>query len=197
MGNPTANALPACQIAKVARLVSELQKTTEAGKEAVPDIDNSGGAYRVWIDPLLCPIEAEGKKLALQRIPDVYRNATHVLVLDASLMQYSVGDLSPEEVLLRIFNSSAWMRRLWTLQGKLSFSVAFPVQPGLCVLSNATRGCTRTVALFSVRRPCSHANRRNDQAVHEGHSRCTIHAYLAGYCHGACSPPWLVPVHRR
>ncbi|KIH91208.1 hypothetical protein SPBR_01294 [Sporothrix brasiliensis 5110] len=125
MGNPTANALPACQIAKVATLVSQLQTATSSANEAVPD-NASGPTYRVWIDTLLCPIQPGGKKLALQRIPDVYRNATHVLVLDASLMQYSADDLLPEEILLRIFSSSAWMRRLWTLQeGALAQSLYF------------------------------------------------------------------------
>lgn len=84
--------------------------------------------YRFWIDPLLCPVEREmdgiplsdtkeGKKISLQKISDVYRSATHVVVLDASISVYNAETMDPAEVLLRIFGSSAWMRRLWTLQG--------------------------------------------------------------------------------
>lgn len=180
MGNPTANSLPACQINKVASLVSQLQTTASAGKDSSPSTDKFDINYRVWIDPLLCPIEAEGKKLSLQRIPDVYRNATHVLVLDASLMEYSAEDLPPEEILLRIFSSSAWMRRLWTLQGTLCSSCT-------CIsmfsLTTMCRGCPCTITLFSVRRLCCHANGRNDQALYERLSRCTVYANLAGHCH--------------
>ncbi|CAK7226462.1 hypothetical protein SBRCBS47491_006240 [Sporothrix bragantina] len=122
MGNPFANSLPVCQIAKVARLVSDLETAT---RKVEPDDDNSS-TYRLWIDPLLCPMEAEGKNISLQRISDVYRNAAHVLVLDASLMHYLANKLPPEELLLRIFSSSAWMRRLWTLQeGALAQSLYF------------------------------------------------------------------------
>ncbi|CAK7206491.1 hypothetical protein SEUCBS139899_009287 [Sporothrix eucalyptigena] len=122
MGNPTANSLPECQIAKVARLVSDLQTATQ--KDIIGKDDNT--AYRIWIDPLLCPMEPAGKNISLQRISDVYRNAAHVLVLDASLMHYTSAILSPEEILLRIFSSSAWMRRLWTLQeGALAQSLYF------------------------------------------------------------------------
>ncbi|CAK7212754.1 hypothetical protein SCUCBS95973_001570 [Sporothrix curviconia] len=125
MGNPTENSLPSCQIAKVARLVSVLETATQKDFDMNSN-NNDSKAYRLWIDPLLCPIEAEGKNISLQRIADVYRNAAHVLVLDASLMHYAADQLAPEEVLLRIFSSSAWMRRLWTLQeGALAQSLYF------------------------------------------------------------------------
>jgi hypothetical protein len=92
--------------------------------------------YRFWIDPLLCPLakarheglgEEEKQKeieemqavhdTSLARMKDVYTKATHVLVLDASLSVRPAQEADPIEVLLRIFGSSPWMRRLWTLQG--------------------------------------------------------------------------------
>lgn len=54
--------------------------------------------------------------MALQRIADVYRNATHVLVLDSALTQFEAEGRHPAELLLRVFACSPWMRRLWTLQ---------------------------------------------------------------------------------
>jgi len=96
------------------------------------DLDNAQ-PYRFWIDPLLCPVEREmegvplstmeeGKKISLQKISDVYSNATHVIVLDASLLGYNARAMHPAEVVLRIVGSSPWMRRLWTLQGGPSVS---------------------------------------------------------------------------
>ncbi|KAH8886997.1 hypothetical protein GQ53DRAFT_330311 [Thozetella sp. PMI_491] len=126
MGNPTENALPQCQIEKVARLVRELERDVEKSDDA-----DKAPEYRIWIDPLLCPVELEGKKIALQRIPDVYRDAKHVLVLDASIMRYRAKELSTAEVLLRMFSCSAWMRRLWTLQeGALAKSLYFQFADG-------------------------------------------------------------------
>ena len=114
MGNPTDNALPRCQIARVSRLVSDLERAvTGTTGELGPS------TYRIWIDPLLCPIELEGKKISLELIPKVYKHATHVLVIDASLVHYESARLSSTETLLRMFACSSWMRRLWTLQGSV------------------------------------------------------------------------------
>lgn len=73
--------------------------------------------YRIWIDTFCCPIELESKLIALERIAGVYRNAAHVLVLDATLTGLNSQDTHPAELLLRIYGASPWMRRLWTLQG--------------------------------------------------------------------------------
>jgi hypothetical protein len=73
--------------------------------------------YRLWIDTLCCPVELEGKHAALERIKDVYENATHVLVLDSSTMQFELSKMTSIEALLRIYVCSIWMTRLWTLQG--------------------------------------------------------------------------------
>jgi hypothetical protein len=116
MGNPKENSLPQCQIAKVASLVAELGKTVGTA------VDASAPAYRFWLDTLLCPVERVGNAISLARIKDVYRNAKHVLVLDASIMRHRFESLSAAEALLRIFATSAWMRRLWTLQGLSGFS---------------------------------------------------------------------------
>src|ERR1700742_4398169 len=73
--------------------------------------------YGIWLDTLLCPIVPEwAKTRSIERIRNVYENASHVLVLDASVRSYSTEGMHPNEILLRIFTSS-WMRRLWTLQG--------------------------------------------------------------------------------
>jgi hypothetical protein len=126
MGNPTENSLPRCQIARVGRLVAAI--AAEKGLAT---------RCRVWIDPLLCPTDQETKQIALERISDVYRNATSVLVIDASLLQHRAAQLPAAELLLRIYAGSAWMRRLWTLQGKDP-----PSAPG----SNSSFGVSRSLS---------------------------------------------------
>jgi hypothetical protein len=101
-------------VKRVAQLIASLQaqiQTEEAEYKT---------QYRLWVDTLCCPTELGGKLIALERIASVYRNAAHVLVLDASLSGFNSQDTHPAELLLRIYGASPWMRRLWTLQGILT-----------------------------------------------------------------------------
>ncbi|KAJ9155246.1 HET domain protein [Pleurostoma richardsiae] len=122
LGNPIANSLPRCQVARIARLVMDLQHSVEYATTPL----TGGEAYRIWIDPLCCPVEVSTKRIALSRIADVYRKATHILVLDKSISSFASKGKHPAELLLRAIGCSAWMRRLWTLQeGALAKSVYF------------------------------------------------------------------------
>lgn len=121
LGNPRQNAIQECQIGFLAGLLNSLQDDPEPSMEEdanQPLSPVSNFKYKFWIDTLCCPVEINGKKIALERIRDVYRTAAHVLVLDSTLSCYRAADMSSMELLLRIFGSSAWMRRLWTLQGR-------------------------------------------------------------------------------
>ncbi|KAL9615735.1 MAG: hypothetical protein Q9160_009301 [Pyrenula sp. 1 TL-2023] len=100
LGHPSGvNSLPECQLRRLKHLVQE------TGLEQPI----------VWIDALCVPAKAGlGKRNALARMADVYRNARNVLVLDSDLL--SIPSIcSNEELLLRIALSK-WMRRLWTLE---------------------------------------------------------------------------------
>lgn len=110
LGNPRSNALPRCQVLRISNTVAELNRTLN-------DSDEPESEYRVWVDTICCPVELEGKAIALERIADVYKNSTHVLVLDSSLTCLNTATCDLAERLLRTFSCSAWMRRLWTLQG--------------------------------------------------------------------------------
>jgi hypothetical protein len=123
LGNPRENAIQRCQVARLAELIDGIQETERirtGDANANPDPDTPPLVFRFWIDTLCCPVELEGKLISLQRIKDVYKNAVHVLVLDSSLSLYPCQDAHPSEILMRVYASSAWMRRLWTLQGMLS-----------------------------------------------------------------------------
>ncbi len=110
LGNPRRNALPNCQVVRICNTVAELNRTLNESNDPRSE-------YLVWVHTICCPVELEGKAIALERIADVYKNSTHVLVLDSSLTCLNTETCDLAERLLRTFSFSAWMRRLWTLQG--------------------------------------------------------------------------------
>ncbi|KAJ6789168.1 hypothetical protein PWT90_03292 [Aphanocladium album] len=109
LGNPLSNALPNCQVVKIAKSVAQLNQALNSNEDARCE-------YRLWVDTICCPVELQGKAIALERIADVYKNSTHVLVLDSSVSFLNSTTSDVAEMLLRAFSCSAWMRRLWTFQ---------------------------------------------------------------------------------
>jgi hypothetical protein len=152
-----------CQVARLQKLISDLQGTAD-----------DKPAYRLWIDTLCCPVELSGKLISLERIADVYRNATHVLVLDSSLTSFTTTDKHPAELMLRIFATSAWMRRLWTLQGMLPVSIQIR-HPAYLYL----RGRSAEISALPVRRPGRLRLRFGDQGLRGWQARSTTHEILA------------------
>ena len=101
LGNPSANSLPHCQLA---RLGNMLDPFSETGKRPL-----------VWLDTLCCPVNPEAKTLALLQMRRTYAEASKTLILDSSMYNYNGQSLSTAELQARIL-TSGWMRRLWTLQ---------------------------------------------------------------------------------
>ncbi|KAK5657621.1 hypothetical protein OQA88_2693 [Cercophora sp. LCS_1] len=124
LGNTKDNTLQRCQIVRLRRLVSAIEDFVWAQDNSKPR-----PKYCIWVDTLCCPVaklEPEYNKLSLLRMKTVYEQATHVLVLDKALSIHDAEKLHPATALLRIFGSSIWMRRLWTLQeGVLAKSIFF------------------------------------------------------------------------
>lgn len=108
LGNPYANTLPRCQLGHISNLAAAVDR--ESGSAEVD------GKSLIWLDTLCCPLQPdEAHKRALAQMRRTYEQATHVLVLDASLQPYDTRSLSQVEICTRIL-TSRWMRRLWTLQ---------------------------------------------------------------------------------
>ena len=101
MGNPKANSLPQCQLARLS--------------DVVDSMDDDGQRAMIWLDTFCCPVDPDAKRIALSRMRRTYFEARKVLVLDSSLYCYNSQDLQPAEVNARIL-TSPWMRRLWCLQ---------------------------------------------------------------------------------
>ncbi|MCJ1343277.1 hypothetical protein MMC31_001470 [Peltigera leucophlebia] len=108
LGNPYANTLPRCQLWHISNLAAAVGR--ESGSAG------ADGRSLIWLDTLCCPVQPdEAHKRALAQMRRTYEQATHVLVLDASLQPYDSRSLSEVEMCARIL-TSRWMRRVWTLQ---------------------------------------------------------------------------------
>ncbi|MCJ1377943.1 hypothetical protein MMC17_001039 [Xylographa soralifera] len=109
LGNPHNNALPRCQILWLHGLMGRSNEGSDQHDE-----QDSGSLY--WLDTLCCPAKPGlGKTTTLGMMKNIYKNASHVLVLDLSLQAYNVEEMCMFEACSRVF-SSPWLRRLWTLQ---------------------------------------------------------------------------------
>ncbi|KAL7283797.1 hypothetical protein ACG7TL_003235 [Trametes sanguinea] len=99
MGSTSEDGLPSCMVRRIAGLARTLHPDT--------------GAF--WMDSLCVPNVKQPRKRAILHMSETYRDAASVLVIDDCIRtQCSVGK-SWRENLLRIA-TSAWVRRVWTLQ---------------------------------------------------------------------------------
>ena len=106
IGNPTANALPTCQLRHLQTLVNRVQP--------IASVEN-GTPW--WCDVLCIPVGEEDKKhrkAAIRNMGRIYQSSTKVLALDSGLVSIS-EDAPAIEIYVRL-RLSGWMRRLWTLQ---------------------------------------------------------------------------------
>ena len=115
LGNPTATALPRCQLSRLKVLIDNVNfkylnmSIALDGPEDAPEM-------LLWCDTLCCPVVSkEAQSMALSLMYRTYDEATVVLVLDRSLISHRVGGMRDDEAGLRIA-ASRWMTRLWTLQ---------------------------------------------------------------------------------
>jgi hypothetical protein len=139
LGNATANSLPSCQLLRLHNLTMNL------GIEFAQDISS------FWIDSLLVPVKkGVEKRLALDRLPQYYREAAKVLVLDSDLLQASQFS-SQEEQMTRVFFCT-WMRRLWTLEeGTLSRDrLEFQFRDGTISMKHLTQTSTVSCCLDNI-----------------------------------------------
>lgn len=98
-GNPSANALPICQLELIGHYIKEL----------------TGAKISLfWMDTLCVPLKEPLRNTAIMRMAKIYESASQVLVLSADLLSNHLPS-TPDEALFRIF-CSQWSARLWTMQ---------------------------------------------------------------------------------
>lgn len=113
LGNPRSSSLPQCQLWRLAKLAGDLTRLYERDAHAT---------LPIWCDSLCVPAISEAgnseqerlKRLGIQRLRDVYAQATYVLVLDRSLEAYSLANIDMIEACFRLI-MSRWYRRLWCM----------------------------------------------------------------------------------
>ena len=118
LGNPSGNAMLACQIANLNRFIQKFA-------------DFEGRVVYFWIDSLMVPIAPrELRKRAVAQMFDTYSAAQWTIVLDRDLMANKAGSGYLEPA-MRITRCD-WMKRLWTFQeAVMSKTIYFLFQDGL------------------------------------------------------------------
>ncbi|MCJ1306731.1 hypothetical protein MMC25_000374 [Agyrium rufum] len=118
LGNPFGNSLPICQLQRFVNSTKTFRAKSDR-RDSGLEVDPSSPAQiplYLWLDTLCCPVEPpEARSLAIENMRRTYREASHVLVLDAALLSYDFNRIPLLEALFRIY-TSAWTHRLWTLQ---------------------------------------------------------------------------------
>ncbi|KAI0644055.1 hypothetical protein C8Q79DRAFT_1011865 [Trametes meyenii] len=114
MGSTTEAGLPACVVERISNLAKVL----------LP----GSGAF--WVDSLCVPAVSHLRKRAIKLMAQTYRDATKVLVIDECIRTLASENKPWEENLFRIA-TSAWVRRVWTLQeGLLARALCFEFAEG-------------------------------------------------------------------
>ncbi|KAL0581596.1 hypothetical protein V5O48_000412 [Marasmius crinis-equi] len=109
LGNPHANALPLCQLRRIAAFIQGLLPAPQP-----PTAAQSKPWF--WMDTLCCPVkDRTARSLAIQRMRQTYQRASRVLILAADLQAVAAADL-PIADCVYLTGLSFWASRLWTLQ---------------------------------------------------------------------------------
>ena len=115
LGNPSATALPRCQLSRLKGLIDNLD-FDYSDMSVVLDQPEDAPEMLLWCDTLCCPVMSkEAHSMALRQMYRTYDEASVVLVLDRSLISHRAGGMRVDEACVRIA-ASRWMTRLWTLQ---------------------------------------------------------------------------------
>ncbi len=126
LGNPNANALPQCQLRRLASYTQEIALPTTQTDGLfscfaftgwdVPRLTSITATKWFWIDTFCIPATDEDLKYkAINRMAAVYACARQVLVLDSSMERFAAAETDPCELFARI-TLMAWMNRSWTFQ---------------------------------------------------------------------------------
>jgi hypothetical protein len=156
LGNPTSNSLPECQLRRLSGYLSSLPNPSARAysdnsramwgfgplsfdlRTFRPGYLPPGAPLLFWMDTLCIPVAnskddtqaGELKKRAIDQMAAVYKDASHVLVLDSSLQELRIAVTQRCELLAHIIFSN-WMGRSWTLQeGALNRYVYFQFADG-------------------------------------------------------------------
>lgn len=129
LGNPSANALPTCQIQRLYSQLTSLPREHESSLFSVGSLQVDWWRQSFilrpelqpplfWMDTLCIPVDPKHeplRKKAINQMASIYAAAVQELVLDMELMQCEANNRPALDILARVA-CSAWMTRSWTLQ---------------------------------------------------------------------------------
>lgn len=121
LGNPDQNSIPRCRVLELLQGIQQVEKTRKKSSQS---------NIAIWMDTWCVPVPAhlkETRKMTIQRLDQIYRDAVNILVVDADIAQMSSKD--PMIDLTMAVLCSDWMRRLWTLQEAVLASRASKDRP--------------------------------------------------------------------
>jgi len=119
LGNPKGNALPLCQLRKLAADLEDVN--VELHRNIPPPMRKSSGLF--WMDTLCIPVHDEEdrpepgqdlRRLAIGNMQATYVRAEAVMVIDPSLQK--LDSQLPQSELYAYIYASAWMSRCWTFE---------------------------------------------------------------------------------
>lgn len=122
-GNPTANALPKCQLQRLAARLSAISNAHQSGLGRLWKWlrDPSPISPLIWMDTLCISPRGDSedqkflRKKAIHRMALIYAGAEQVLVLDAELDKLTYEG-KPRELIDALISYSRWSGRCWTLE---------------------------------------------------------------------------------
>lgn len=149
MGNPKENALPVCQLEKIQSLVNRLYAVRRKDQKRMHMLfgptnilqhrESSRKPIGFWMDTFCVPVSDDSmRKLAIQKMRDIYQFADRTLVLDSWLWAlYRDSDIVERTTRLYLSN---WQSRLWTLQeGVLAHNLYIQFKDGPQTLENLAK----------------------------------------------------------
>ena len=83
LGNPDKNSIPRCRVLELFRDIRKIEKTQRR---------SSKSKLAIWMDTWCVPVPAhhrESRKMKVQRLDQIYRDAVNILVVDADITQMS------------------------------------------------------------------------------------------------------------
>lgn len=131
-GNTKGNGLYQCQWLHLQSLAVECRESENA--DLSTSASRTKGLVPFWLDTVCIPCGPEDqigpglRSKAILQMPEIYRKASDVLVLDAQLENFAPVALV--DICMRVTLSS-WMRRLWTMhEGAVAKSVLIQTAKG-------------------------------------------------------------------
>ena len=123
LGNPKGNALPLCQLRKLAADLEDVNVALHRNILLFPGKPTRKSCGLFWMDTLCIPVHDEAdrpesgqdlRRLAIGNMQATYVRAEAVMVIDPSLQELD-GQLPRNELYAYIY-ASAWMSRCWTFE---------------------------------------------------------------------------------